>query len=164
MKLYFLRHADASGGFPDETRPLSPEGRCQARALGKFLKRTGLSFDAAYASPLRRAVQTAEIVLRQGDAAGNVALQTAVALLNETLPDAFDHWLAGLGKPGHVLLVGHMPSLSEHLCRWLRCARTEALAFPKCALAGLEITGPREARLRFFISPGLFSPLPRSPG
>jgi phosphohistidine phosphatase len=160
MKLYFLRHADALDGIPDEARVLSPEGRRQAHALGKFLKRAGLSFDTAYASPLRRAVQTAEIVLRRCDASGNGVLQTDDTLLNQTLPDAFDHWLAGLGRPGHVLLVGHMPSLSEHLCRWLKGARPEALALPKCGLAGLEITGPREARLRLFLSPRLLGACP----
>ncbi len=156
MKLYFLRHADALDGIPDEKRALSSEGCRAARALGKFLKKSGVSFDHACSSPLRRAIETAEIVLRQGDEPARVSLKIADTLLNETLPEAFDRWLAGFGKNEHILLVGHMPSLSEHLGRWLKVSRPEALAFPKCGLACLEITGPREARLRFFLPPRLF--------
>ena len=34
MRLYLVRHAQAAPGEPDDLRPLTPEGRDQARALG----------------------------------------------------------------------------------------------------------------------------------
>src|SRR5439155_1467624 len=37
MRLYMVRHAEAEPGDPDDLRQLTPEGRAQARALGKRL-------------------------------------------------------------------------------------------------------------------------------
>ncbi|HEU5222822.1 MAG TPA: histidine phosphatase family protein [Candidatus Lumbricidophila sp.] len=59
--LYLVRHGeqlDAEHGLPDG--PLSPRGKRQAAALAKRLG--GVPFDAAYTSPLQRAVETAEII------------------------------------------------------------------------------------------------------
>ena len=80
MKLYFLRHADAREGADAAARPLSPHGRKEALEVGRFLKRAGIEFDAAYSSPLVRAKETAEIVL---DACGPTKLELTAALLND---------------------------------------------------------------------------------
>src|SRR5437867_11427542 len=80
MKLYFLRHADALEGADDAARPLSTHGRKEALEVGRFLKRVGIEFDAAYSSPLARAKETAEIVL---NVCGSTKLDLTAALLNE---------------------------------------------------------------------------------
>ena len=67
MHLYIIRHGETRlnkegllQGQSDE--PLSPEGEVQAEKAAAALQRLGISFDRAYASPLGRAVRTAEIV------------------------------------------------------------------------------------------------------
>jgi phosphohistidine phosphatase len=152
MKLYFLRHADALDGANDAARPLSPHGRKEAREVGRFLKRAGIAFDAAYSSPLVRAKETAEIVL---DVCGSTKLKLTVALLNETSEANFDEWLKGIPDAKHVCLVGHAPSLAQWVRQLLGITGTEALKLPKGALACLETENRRTASLKFFVTPKL---------
>jgi phosphohistidine phosphatase len=152
MRLYFLRHAEALEGQDDDLRPLSKQGRKDADALGRFLDRAGVQFDAAYASPLLRAQQTAEIVLKRC-AKKSLKLATAGALTNETSAGAFKRWLARLPKAKHVLLVGHAPSLSERLADLLGVKDASACALAKGAVASVETGDGRRGQLRLFLSP-----------
>ena len=61
--------------------------------MAAFLAKAEVNFGAAFTSPLVRAHQTAEIVLRSMGKMGNVKLHMVEALLNET-PDAdWNRWL-----------------------------------------------------------------------
>ena len=151
MRCCFLRHADALEGVDDAARPLSPAGEKDARKLGRFLERAGIAFDAAHASPLVRARQTAEIVLAETNSSRPVKLKLADALLNEA--DDFADWLERLPEAQHVLLVGHAPSLAERLCRLLGVADPERLKLPKGGLACVETEDRRTGRLRFLVTP-----------
>ncbi|MFL6539662.1 MAG: SixA phosphatase family protein [Chthoniobacterales bacterium] len=65
MKLYFLRHADATWADwsePDDERPLTKKGRKQSCRVGKLLDRLCVDPELILTSPLPRAFQTAEIV------------------------------------------------------------------------------------------------------
>ena len=67
MKLYLLRHGrtlwNEEGRLQGRTDvPLSDEGRCSALAAGAALE--SVPFDAAFSSPLQRARETAELILR----------------------------------------------------------------------------------------------------
>src|SRR5215210_340990 len=64
VQLVIVRHAEAASGEPAELRPLTAEGRECARALGRQLKRDGLSPDAVLTSPLLRARETAQELAR----------------------------------------------------------------------------------------------------
>ena len=152
MKLYFLRHADALEGGDDAARPLSPLGKKEAREVGRFLKRAGIEFDAAYSSPLVRARATAEIVV---EICGSTRLEIADGLLNETSPAHFDEWLKHLPSAKHVLLVGHAPSLAERVRRLIGLTNPEALKLAKGALACMETEDRRSAALKFLITPKL---------
>src|SRR5436190_1191919 len=59
MRVVIVRHAEAAPGNPDELRPLTPQGRAQARWLGDRLRKHGLTPDAVVSSPLLRARETA---------------------------------------------------------------------------------------------------------
>ena len=152
MKLYFLRHADALDGADDAARPLSPHGKKEALEVGRFLKRAGIEFDAAYSSPLVRAKETAEIVL---DVCGSTKLDLTAALLNETSEAIFEEWLKEIPDAKHVCLVGHAPSLAQWVRRLLGITATDALKLPKGALACLETENRRSAALKFLITPKL---------
>jgi broad specificity phosphatase PhoE len=63
----FLRHGESIGNAENRLQglsdfPLSETGRVQARSLGARWQAEGVTFDAAFVSPLSRARETAEIV------------------------------------------------------------------------------------------------------
>jgi probable phosphoglycerate mutase len=66
MQLYFVRHGESTANLAHEfanrgfKHPLTEKGVAQANTLAQKL--SGLQFEAIYASPVRRAVQTAEIL------------------------------------------------------------------------------------------------------
>ncbi len=155
MRFYFLRHADARPGVDDAARPLSPLGRKQARKLGRFLKDAAIEFDAAYSSPLVRAKETAEILLKASGSLSASKLRTAAALLNETAEAQFERWLKNLPTAYHILLVGHAPTLAEHVCRLLDLNNSDALKLPKGGLVCLESEDRHAAMLKFLITPKL---------
>ena len=75
QELLLIRHgqstANASGIWQGQMEfPLSEEGRGQARSAGKAL--AGERFDAIYSSPLGRALETAEIIVRESGFPGAV--------------------------------------------------------------------------------------------
>ena len=64
-QIYFLRHGQTDNNREGRMQgrvdiPLNETGRAQARCVARRLK--SISFDAVYSSPLRRAVETAQIV------------------------------------------------------------------------------------------------------
>jgi phosphohistidine phosphatase len=100
MRLLIVRHAEAAPGNPDALRPLTPEGREHARALGDRLRARGLVPDAVVTSPLLRARETAEL------------LELGPPEVDERLaPGATAEAAraAAAGRGGTVLLVGHQP-------------------------------------------------------
>jgi phosphohistidine phosphatase len=118
MLMYLVRHAravDEEPGLVDEHRYLSSEGRRVARAVGRMLRERGVEVDAIGASPLVRAMQTAELFAEALDHLGEVVTVPALA---PGFPVRLAAEMArGLGE--RVLLVGHEPSISglgAHLC------------------------------------------------
>ena len=113
MQVFLIRHSDAvdaGPALPDPARFLSGRGRQAARAVGQRLRAESIRFDAVVASPLVRAVQTAELV-----AAG---LQTPipVAVAVNLAPAESDRdviaMVQALAADAVVVLVGHEPGLS----------------------------------------------------
>ncbi len=155
MRLYFMRHADALDGLDDAARPLSPRGWKQAKEMARFLKASGVEFDAAYSSPLVRARETAEAVLGICGAVEPDALELDDALLNEASARQFAGWLRNLPTAERILLVGHAPSLAEHVRALLGMGDPEALGLPKGAVACLATDDGRGAALKFLVTPKL---------
>jgi len=124
MKLYLLRHGHApsaaESGVPrDCERPLSAQGREDARRMARHLAGLGCRPAVILHSPLLRAQQTAleaASVLKPPQ-----GLEAFAPLANELGPDELAEELArrcaGLAE---VLAVGHQPQLGElvsHLSR-----------------------------------------------
>jgi len=125
MRVVIVRHAKAAPGSPDELRPLTPEGREQARLLGDELR--ALEPDAVVTSPLLRARETA------------AALDCGAPEIDERLapgatPD--DIRAAAADRGDVVVVVGHQPD----------CGRAAAVlgggpepAFPPAAHVVVEL-------------------------
>lgn len=64
MLLYLIRHGNAKklAGESYVTAPLTELGRAQAELTGDYLRTAAIHWDAYYSSPLRRAVETANII------------------------------------------------------------------------------------------------------
>jgi phosphohistidine phosphatase len=103
MKLFLVRHADATPGTPDELRPLSEDGRERARELGEQLRRDGIAPDVVLTSPLLRARQTGEALAL---ATGSRAFADDRLAPGATVDDVR---ASVLGRGEHVVVVGHQP-------------------------------------------------------
>jgi phosphohistidine phosphatase len=150
MRLYFLRHADAEDGMDDVARPLSVHGKKEATAIGQFLKNGHIQFDQVFSSPLKRAQETAEIIISTSQPKQLVS-EIAQELRNETRQPAFDKWLATLnGK--HILFIGHAPSLPIRAKKLLGLKDSEAIELPTAGLIGIE-THKEYGSLFLYITP-----------
>ena len=112
--LILMRHASARPGQDDRERPLSPEGKSEALAIGRALQALaayGFWPEQALVSPARRARETLAGVrealasLTVADEDDALYLASAGRLMSrlQQLPDA----------TAQVLLVGHNPGLGE---------------------------------------------------
>ena len=118
MRILLVRHADAvseTSALPDEYRYLSPAGRHQVRELGALLADAALELGAVVTSPLVRAVQTAELVVRWLDWAGSIEATHFLAP-GGTSARATAEWLARCAEAlagATLVAVGHEPSMSH---------------------------------------------------
>jgi phosphohistidine phosphatase SixA len=130
VRLFIVRHAKAAGGEPDEVRPLTKEGRKQARNLGRQFAADGIHPGAILTSPLLRARETADEI---GRAVG-VDPEPDERLAPGADADAVRAATAERGEV--VIVVGHQPD----------CGRIAAAlsggpepAFPTAGVFAVEV-------------------------
>ena len=121
MELYLIRHADAlalgeRGITNDEERPLSEPGEVQAEAAARAFLTKGIVLDKLYTSPLVRARQTAEILLRIWSKP-ELILENCDPLAPGGKPRKLSKAIMK-GGGEKVGLVGHMPDLGDYAA-WL---------------------------------------------
>jgi phosphohistidine phosphatase len=158
MDLYVIRHADAvkwdePDGHEDAERPLTEAGETQARTLATALQRRGVRLSYVLCSPLLRARQTAEGMLRQWTGA-SPELRTCDALApggrRKRLAKAVDKLDAEA-----VAVVGHDPDLSEFV-GWLLGSRKIAVELAKAGVALLHCpdgVGKGQGSLAWLVTP-----------
>jgi phosphohistidine phosphatase len=155
MKVLLVRHAIAldreTPGIADALRPLTEEGvqrfEKSARAIAALV-----SVDLVLSSPLLRAKQTAEILVRRFP---GVALKESDPLGTGSRIQ-FEDSLSKLKSDTVVAAVGHEPYVSDWTAEWLGATRGEAFAFKKGGVALIEFdsaVAKRGGRLVFFLAP-----------
>ncbi len=160
MDLLVVRHADAGDanefgqtGQPDDLRPLSDKGRRQMQRAAAALRGIGPKCDRVFSSPLKRAVETAEILCA---GYGLPAPETTRALIPGAHLRDFERWAADFGESQCVAIVGHEPHLSS-LVTWLMTGTNESrIVMKKGAACLLEFAGPAragEGELRWLLGP-----------
>lgn len=107
MRLYLVRHAQAAPGEPDELRPLTREGREQARALGERLRDEDVHPDALLTSPLLRARETGGELARALEIEAEPDERLAPGASVEDVRAAVE------GRGERVVVVGHQPDCGE---------------------------------------------------
>jgi phosphohistidine phosphatase len=154
-----LRHAIAeepTATRSDEARRLTGEGKRKLREVVAGMRALELPVELVLSSPLRRAVETAEIV---ADAYGAARedVEITPALAPGTGPDAVLAALADVGRPSGIVLVGHEPDLTALASTLLTgTPGLVRMAFRKAGLAGIVVASlpPRSpGALEFFLTP-----------
>lgn len=94
MAIYLLRHGESEGNVRKINQgridmPLTERGREQAATAGRWLAGLGVQPEVIYASPLRRAWETAEIVIQQFSGADTLVCQSEVTQTGVSAPPRF---------------------------------------------------------------------------
>jgi phosphohistidine phosphatase len=161
MKLLIIRHAIATSrsaaDLSDDERPLTRRGRRRFRKAADGLARIVGRPDALLTSPLRRAVETAEIA---ANAWGRIEPVEEPALAGSELDAMLSAVTARARESGDaedatVVVIGHEPSVSALVARLIGGTRAERLEFRKGGAALVELPGdPAEGgRLIWYLSP-----------
>jgi phosphohistidine phosphatase len=169
MDLYLIRHADAvplgfHGITEDAERPLSADGELQARELAATLKQHGVQLDQVIASPLLRAMQTAQGMLQ--------AWSEPVPPLTESSelkPGGSRKRLSRYLREGTVdavALIGHEPDLSQYVA-WLIGSKKVSIDMAKAGLAHVRCEdgpGKGTGTLVALVTPAWYSAPAPTPG
>lgn len=155
MSFYFLRHANA--GEPmhnlkkDERRPLDDDGVLQCRYIGRALAAMGVSPDLVCTSPLKRALQTAHLVMNEVGYDGKITKEDALRPGADV--EEFRALVARCEDAENVFFVGHNPNLSQFLGHMIG-PRTGAarVELKKGAVARVDIEG-KQAVLQWLLTP-----------
>ncbi len=117
MNLYILRHASAGtrrvNPLLDLKRPLDKEGKRYCLQLGMVLNAMKLNFDLVVSSPLKRSLQTAQLVGTETGYESRILISNALAPI-ATLPQ-FQRLVRECSQYENVLVVGHNPNITTFL-------------------------------------------------
>ncbi len=143
MQLLIIRHAIAEDredfaktGETDDERPLTAFGRQRMVRNTRGLRRAARQIDLLATSPLKRAVQTAEVI---GEVYGIREIAICEAMRPERPMKDFARWLGRHREHDVVAVVGHDPHVSI-LATWLITGVAEPrVQFKKGGCMALEI-------------------------
>lgn len=160
-ELVLLRHAHAappSGWQADAQRPLSPSGRDDALAAGRWLAGNGACADAVLCSPALRTRETLVQLARAGCALPEPEFEPRI--YEASLGDLLELIETRLeAQPGleRLWLIGHNPGLEQVLSHLDAAARLHAM--PPAGIArlrfaqGARATDPGAATVDAFWTP-----------
>ncbi len=156
--LLLVRHAIAEergSAWPDDTvRPLTQKGEIRMREIAHRLKAIGETADVVVTSPLKRAKDTALILMREWRSSSDV--EAIDALAPGHTPAQTMSAVADEATGDSIAVVGHEPDLG-HFAAWLIGAK-QPLMFKKGGVARIDlesISRPREGQLIWFATPRL---------
>lgn len=117
MNLFILRHASAgtrrTNPLLDVKRPLDKEGKEHCLRLAYLLNALAINFDLVLSSPLKRSLQTAQLVATETGYESSILLSPALA--PEATFSDFQLLLQQANGRENVLVVGHNPNLQTIL-------------------------------------------------
>ena len=165
MRIYLVRHGDATSPQENPRRPLSAKGRGEVERMASFLARSGVRPRRVLHSEKLRAGETAAILARA--LIPGLVLEESQGLGPEDSPDrlisAARGWVAAAmessgamnAAANDVLVVGHMPFMARALAQLVGAdAAPEFADFAPGAVACLEADEGRW-RLLWLVSPEL---------
>ena len=122
----FIRHAATDTRRPDQfpiqlhdcslQRPLSEEGRAQARMLGQYFQQLALPIAEVRVSPMCRAIETAELAFGSADVRVDPLTHYIAGMTEEEKAPILvrtRELLSTLPPSGNRVLVAHGPNIAE---------------------------------------------------
>lgn len=139
MNILVLRHGkaeSAGSGISDGERALTSKGKDEISRLAEWLVTHDEQVSLIITSPLKRAVETAEIVAR------TLKIKEMVKI-SDTLspgfsPDYLSHELTSIQTGDCVMIVGHEPDLSSFISRVISGDMSAAVVMAKGGLAKIR--------------------------
>jgi len=160
MQIYILRHGiaeDAGPGQSDAERALTSEGRKKLRNVLRAAHEAGVKPALILTSPLKRAVQTAQLAAEMLDYKGEL-LRTKALEPGGHPRMVWDEIRVHKDEPA-ILLAGHEPLFSSLTAYFLGCPDLQ-VDFKKGALACVEVDrfgAEPHGALKWLITPKLAS-------
>jgi len=152
VRVYLVRHGNATAKAEDPERHLSARGRQQVRKVAAFLEPLGLHVASIWHSTKTRAAETAAIL------AGAVMAQQGLLEREDLAPNADIHSVRrDIDRADDdVMVVGHLPFLG-HLASKLVAGNdaAETLKFTESAVACLEGGASSGRRVLWMVTPEL---------
>lgn len=139
MEIYLLRHGIAEDHAPtgrDADRRLTEEGRAKLHRVLERAHRAGVEPSLILSSPLKRAIETAEIAAEELGYGGEIVQSQALA--PESSPPSVWAEIRTHRSSPSVLLAGHEPLFSGMVAYLLGSTR-EMVEFKKGALARIDV-------------------------
>ena len=141
MNLYLMRHANAGlsrvNPLLDNKRGLIKEGKEQCVLMARLLSALNVQIDVIVASPLKRALQTAQFVGTE------LGFDSKVEICPALSPDAgypaFQDLIARYADREGVLAVGHNPNLFQFLGRLVTGNGGANIRMRKAAVARVDL-------------------------
>ena len=143
MELYLLRHGiaeDHSETGRDEDRRLIAEGRHKLQSILERAHAAGVAPSAIFSSPLRRALETAELAARGLGYEGRIVRTSA--LVPGASPQDVWYFVREHADEPSILLAGHEPLFSAAVAYLLGSTRS-MVHFRKGALVRIDLDANR---------------------
>lgn len=158
-----MRHASAVerlGGaiLNDSQRPLTDEGKAEAKLVASALKRIGVKPDLIISSPLTRARQTAEIIRDGLD--GKEELKVSDSLAPGGTSSEVLKYLKQQGSFEDAFLVGHEPDIGRIAADMIWAGPEVAIPFKKAGVIRVDIVDLPPSwpgTLKWFMTPKIAS-------
>jgi phosphohistidine phosphatase len=154
MNLYLMRHANA--GLPrentalDNKRGLIKEGKEQCMLMARVLSALKAPIDVIIASPLKRAMQTAQFVGTELGYDAKVLVDPSLGMNGEY--SAFQNLLAKYANREGVLVVGHNPNMFQFLGKMITGNGGASIRMRKASIACVNME-QHPPRLQWLLDP-----------
>jgi phosphohistidine phosphatase len=154
MILYLMRHANAGtireNPVLDAKRSLVKEGKEQCMLMARVLVALKAPIDTIVSSPLKRALQTAQLVGTELGFDGKVEISPGLGL-NASVTD-FQNMLVKYANREAVLAVGHNPNIFQFLGRLITGNGGAAIRMRKASIARVDVS-QHPPRLQWLLDP-----------
>ncbi len=140
MEIYLFRHGiaeDRAPGGRDEDRRLTDEGRQKLRRVLERAQAAGVSPSLILSSPLKRAVETAEIAARELGYEGKIVRSDS--LTPDSSPSEVWTEIRIHRDEKAILLAGHEPLFSATVA-WMLGSSHAMVEFKKGALVRVDVS------------------------